>query len=177
MTDWTCGICDRIHDSIPMDIAFGKPDPFFDVPESERKDRVWIDSDHNADLCVIDSTQFYVRSVLPIPVNDGNYQFRFGVWVLVDQDFFVKYIENKEEELRDCVFDAQLATKVPGFKDTRGMKAELKVIRLSDRPLVILSETRHQLGDEQKKGITMERVHQIVEVCMPHLFQRTQDAA
>ena len=71
MSRWQCSICNAIHDEVPMDIAYARPEHYFEIPQAERDQRAWFNDDSNADVCVIDQRVFLVRCVLPVPVEGG----------------------------------------------------------------------------------------------------------
>src|SRR5215471_12671166 len=60
---YRCSSCGEIHEGLP-DLGFNVPDPWFNVPEDERANRIKLD----ADLCVIDDQEFYIRGVVQIPI-------------------------------------------------------------------------------------------------------------
>ena len=59
MSEFVCGTCGKEHSSLPMDLAHRKPLDYFEIPESQRAERIWI----NDDLCVIDDERFFIRGV------------------------------------------------------------------------------------------------------------------
>jgi len=55
----------------------------------------------------------------------------------------------------------------PAYPETTiSLKAELETRPLGERPLVHLEPTEHPLSREQRFGISMARVQQIVEVSL-----------
>jgi len=169
MERWNCGICGKEHGELPMDVAFQKPEQFFDVPEAERAERVWISADSNADLCVVDGSVFLVRACLPIKV-EGNRTFRFGVWVRVDEDAFKTYDSCGWDPENPPAYSGRLASEVPGYPSTVDRGATVRFAGHNDRPVIELDVTDHPLAVEQQHGITVSRVHEILERCFPTLF-------
>jgi hypothetical protein len=170
MANWSCGICDREHDALPMDIAWNRPKHFFEVPEEEREERVWFDADSNADLCVIDGATFLIRGVLPLPIDDGSGNFRFGVWVLVEKSSFQTYLEYRGEGADSPSFSGLLSAKVPGYPSTYLLEADVQLKGSAERPRIWLRPSSHPLVLEQQQGITQHRVHEIVQTVFPELF-------
>src|SRR5262249_51595300 len=72
------------------DLGFNVPDPWFNVPEDERANRIKLD----ADLCVIDDQEFYIRGVVQIPILDCEQTLGIGVWVSQKEENFRTYIDN-----------------------------------------------------------------------------------
>jgi hypothetical protein len=164
-----------------MDIAFARPQHFFEVPEEQRATRVWFDAEENADLCVIDGETFLIRGVLPIPIqpaltpgagrpDDGSGFFRFGVWVVVERPSFQTYLEYRGEGIDSPSFGGLLSAEVPCYPSTYLLEADVHLQGASERPLVTLKPSSHPLALEQWHGITNQRVHEIVQTVFPSLF-------
>jgi hypothetical protein len=92
--------------------------------------------------------------------------------VEVDEEFFLKYVGNNEDELKGSCFRAQIANEIPGYERTIGIAAEMRIGRAKDRPSVRVTDRSHTLAGEQEKGISMARVHEIVEECFPWMLNQ-----
>ena len=171
MSKFVCGTCGKEHGSLPMDLAYRKPLDYFKIPKAERGERIWI----NDDLCVIDEERFFIRGVLPVPVRGGDVEdeFRWGVWVEVEEASFRRYLELWEvADPDEPPFPCRLSAMLPGYPDTDTLEANAQLRGPNDRPVIYLRVEDHPLVREQKSGITMARVHDILESAMPHLFPR-----
>jgi len=82
---WTCSCCGRSFNSLPMDYAFAAPDNWFALSEAER---ATTRSKLDANLCVIDRNEYYVRGCLEIPISDSPETFVWGVWASVSEESF-----------------------------------------------------------------------------------------
>lgn len=169
MANWKCGICDEEHDEIPMDIAYAKPQHYFELPQSERDKRAWFNDEANADVCVIDGTVFLVRAFLPVPVEGGE-EFRHGVWVLVDQPNFRKYTTFEGDGSDQPPLQGHLSSEVPGYPGTFLLPVEIQLGQPTQRPSVRLKPGEHPFSTEQRAGITMARVHELVRAALPEMF-------
>jgi hypothetical protein len=169
MPEWKCNICDEEHDEIPMDIAYARPQHYFELPEAERDQRAWFDNETNADVCVIDRDQFLIRGFLPVPVEDGQ-EFRHGIWVLVDEPEFRKYATFDGDGSTQPPLQGYLSSEVPGYPSTFMLPVEIQLGPPTQRPSVRLNPSAHLLSSEQREGITMARVHEIVRAALPALF-------
>jgi len=170
MAKWKCGTCDEEHDEIPMDISYARPQHYFEIPEAERDPRAWFNSDSNADVCVIDGNLFLVRAILPVPVEGGN-EFRHGVWVLVDEPDFRKSATFEGDGSDEPPFKGRLSSEVPGYRNTFLLPVEIQLGPPGQRPSVRLKPSKHLLSTEQREGITMKRVHQLVRAALPDMFE------
>ena len=170
MGNWTCALCQQEHDEIPMDVAYARPQHYFEIPEDQREQRAWFNQDTNADLCVIDGVKFLIRCYLPIPV-EADREFRHGVWVLVDESAFRKYLTIEGDGSTEPPLECQLSSEIPGYPSTFMLDAEIQLGEPSQRPSVRAKQRGHLLTDEQKEGISMARVHELVRAALPKLFE------
>lgn len=169
MAIWKCAVCNEEHDELPMDIAYSRPQHYFEIPEAERARRAWFNQEANADLCVIDGDSFLIRGFLPITVEGGG-EFRHGVWVLVDENAFRKYV-TLEDGSGEPPFAAQLSSEIPGYPSTFLLRAEVQFGHATERPEIHLKPSSHLLSTEQREGISMGRVHEVVRAAIPKLFE------
>jgi hypothetical protein len=170
METWKCSTCGEFHQELLMDIAFQKPQQYLEIPCEERVDRVWIDAETNADLCVIDNSSYLIRAFLPLNIESGNI-FRFGVWVKIDRVDFLEYYETKWNLEITPVYQGVISSKIPGYSQTEELTVDVQVQGYNDRPTLILHSSNHQLSLEQRNGITLSRVHEIIETCLPEWFE------
>jgi hypothetical protein len=172
MSEFVCGTCGKEHGSLPMDLAYRKPLDYFEIPEAQRAERIFIDDD----LCVIDEGRFFIRGVLPVPVHDGDDaedEFRWGVWVEVEEASFRRYLELWDAaDPEEPPFRCRLSAVLPGYPDTDTLEGDARLRGANARPVIYLRAEDHPLAREQKSGITMSRVHEILESAMPQLFPR-----
>jgi hypothetical protein len=170
MTTWKCGICKEAHDDLPMDIAYSRPEHYFELPEDERDERAWFNNDSNADVCVIDGTVFLIRAILRVPVEGGG-EFGHGVWVLVDEPDFAKYANFEGDGSKEPPFQGHLSSEVPGYPSTFMLPVEIQLGSPTQRPSVSLKPSAHPFSTEQREGITMARVHELVQAALPEMFE------
>lgn len=169
MAKWKCSICEQEHDEIPMDIAYARPQHYFEIPQAERDQRAWFNDQTNADVCVIDRNLFLVRAVLPVPVEGGK-EFRHGVWVLVDEPAFCKYATFEGDGSDEPPLQGHLSSEVPGYASTFLLPVEIQLGPPTQRPSVRLKPCAHLFSTEQRVGITMTRVHELVQAALPEMF-------
>lgn len=171
MATWRCAVCTEEHDELPMDIAYARPQHYFEIPEAEREQRVWFNQDTNADVCVIDGDAFLIRGYLPVPVEGGS-EFRHGVWVLVNESAFRKYATFEGDGSSEPRFEGRVSSEIPGYPSTFLLDAEVQLGRDTQRPSVHLKPGEHPLSTDQKEGISMARVHQLVRAALPGIFAK-----
>lgn len=168
-TSWNCGICGSEHGEPPLDIAFAKPQHYFDIPEAEVGVRVLIDSD----TCVIDGSVFLIRGVLNLPVRENDKDFGWGVWVVVHEENFRRYLALYDKDgFDEPAFRGFLSATMPPYPDTFMLPVAVQLRAASQRPVFKVIPKTHALYFEQRDGITLERAHEIVRVSLPWLFNQ-----
>jgi hypothetical protein len=158
---FVCPQCGKQHGELPLDLAYHRPADYFKISEAERSTRIKIDSD----LCVIDETEFYIRGVLELPVQNTEKTFTWGVWARVKEGDFRKYLElwdvdNVESEPR---FEAKLSGGAKYYAGSDFLDITVHLRSNGKRPLFKVVADDHPLGIDQRNGITMEKVHHFLE--------------
>lgn len=152
-----CATCSEVHEGLP-DLGFGKPDPWFDVPEHERELRTKCTSD----TCVIDGTQFFIRGVLYLPVLGSTESFGLGMWVSQSRDNFERYVVESDESSLPPTF-GWLSTQLSFYDvSTFALKTMVHFNGAKRRPTIELERTNHPFSVDQRGGITAERAWEIV---------------
>jgi len=156
---WTCGCCGKRFNTLQLDIAFRAPDYWFAIPEDEREKRGRLDSD----VCFIDK-DIFVRGVVEIPVLDLNDYFRWGTWVAVSPESFKRMldlwtapvIENEPPKF------GWLCNDISIYPETFHLKTYVHLQGGNKRPSIEIEPTDHPLAIEQRDGITIARVKEIL---------------
>lgn len=165
MNGFKCSACGEWHDELPM--SFGANAPYwYDILAPEERERR---AEIGSDQCVIDDEHYFVRASLEIPVIDATEPFSWGVWVSLSQKNFERMSELWESSGRENEppYFGWLSTALPCYPDTLSLKTRVQTRPVGLRPLIELEPTEHPLAVEQRKGITMARVKEIVE-CVLH---------
>ncbi len=161
MTDgFICHVCGRHHAELPMDFGADAPSAYYAIPADELEARCEL----TADLCVIDANEFFIRGCLEIPVVDGSRPFVWGVWTSLSERSFTRLGEIWERPGRESEppFFGWLCTSLPLYPETLLLKTQIHTRPVGQRPYVELEPTDHPLAVEQRSGITMDRVREIV---------------
>jgi hypothetical protein len=154
---YQCATCGEIHDDLP-DVAFRWPDPYFDVPESERAAR----TQGTSDTCVIDDEHFFVRGVILVPILGGSDQFGLGVWVSQKRENFQTYLDNFDTPEIGPFF-GWLSNRIAFYeRDTFLLKTMVHFQGMNQRPLIELQASDHPLYLDYAKGISMDKVWNII---------------
>lgn len=156
---WTCHCCGKQFNNLTLAVALLVPDPWLELTEAEREARGKIDSN----LCSIDD-HYFVRGCLDIPIVGHEDVFSFGVWVSVSKESFTRILDLWDEEIRgdQPPLFGWLCNSILGYPDTYALKTHVHLRDGGIRPFIELEPTDHPLAVEQREGITLNRVEEIV---------------
>jgi len=128
------------------------------------EERSWR-AELSSDQCIIDNQHYFVRGCIEIPVLDGVGPFIWGVWVSLSEKSFERMSELWESPDREGEppHFGWLSTFLPGYPETLNLKTNVHTRLVGQRPSIELEPTDHPLAVEQREGITMARVQEIVE--------------
>ncbi len=163
---FSCACCGKTVAGLP-DLAFDAPLQYAALSEAERAARARLD----ADFCVIDGEQRFIRAVCPIPVRGTEGYFAWGVWVSLSADSFERYraaFEVPDQAELGGMF-GWLCNRLPPYPDTLELQTSVMLQDGRQRPLVWVNRVHaeHPLYIDQHEGITTERLGEIYasEIC------------
>jgi hypothetical protein len=166
MVRWTCSRCGEVHVGLPFDLAFDAPIYWTWLSPEERDEQGRL----NEDLCEIrdgEQTDRFVRGVLELPVRGSNEAFCYGVWTSLGEASFSQVLALWDDPRQDGrEYFGWLSNRLRGYPDTLNLKTTVQTRAHGLRPTIILAASDHPLALEQREGITMERVREIVELNM-----------
>jgi hypothetical protein len=159
MPGFQCGTCGRLHDHLPRDIGYRRPDAYLAIPEEERERRAEVTND----LCIVDGTLFLIRGMLYLPITDGG-RFGWGIWAAVSEDDYCTYLDAWESDTEDETppFAGRLANALSPYPGAEGLDVVVKLRSGGQRPLFTVVSEHHPLGVEQRAGISDEKAHSFV---------------
>jgi hypothetical protein len=129
------------------------------VPVPERRRRVKLTSD----TCVIDGRHYFVRACLDLRILGESELFSWLVWIAVAQPTF-RRIRSIWRQLRGRRFPpvrGELATALQYHAPTLGLAIELRDAGVGYRPWAFVRDPAHELGQEQRVGIPLERAYEL----------------
>jgi hypothetical protein len=160
---YTCACCGDTHRDVPF--AWHVPAPAQWSERYEGREDCVLD----AELCMIEERDFFVRGIVEIPVVDAGEAFHWGVWVSLSESNFDRTVELWEREGRESepAMFGWLSVELPGYQpSTINLKTNVHTQPVGNRPLVELEPTDHPLAVEQREGITLARVHELAALMM-----------
>ncbi len=162
MSGFQCATCGEWHDELPMCFGASAPELWFELPEDERATR----ADLTSDQCVIDGKHFFVLGRLLIPVVDSDDEFVWLAWVSLSEKNFLRACELWQTPGRESEppYFGWLQTAIPGYSPRAfNLKTMVHTMPVGERPEIELEPTDHPLAIEQREGITLARVREMVE--------------
>ncbi len=158
-----CSHCGEPASSHQLERSFGLPDAVFALKGEERVRR----AGGSTDLYVLDKKQFFIRGVLYLPVTDSERKFGIGFWAEVDRDVAVWYADHYEEDLAaEQKAAGLLANDFPAIGETLRLPVVINWGNKTSRPTFVVAGVGAQsrLYMEQQRGITMARLHELLEL-------------
>lgn len=150
-----CSKCGEEHPIEEMELTFRRPD---DAAKLSAEDRARL-LQENSDLCIIEGKRFFIRALLPLPVESLDIPYCIGLWVETSQATFERIYElwESDEQCNEPPFAVRLANEIPTVAGSLGLGAELKLTGPSTRPNVFLTYSSSPLYVQQTEGIDIHR--------------------
>lgn len=161
----TCTTCGKRHEGLPLSFAADFPDMYANMKRDRRDLRCVIGSDQ----CIIDQQWFFLRGCLEIPIIGNKEPFLWGLWASVREEVFDQIADSWELEGRDRTcgpFKGRLANSLSIYPETLNLKLQITVQPVGVRPLFLIQETEHQLGQEQRSGISHDRAMELATLLL-----------
>jgi hypothetical protein len=171
---WTCGCCGKPFNTILLDIVYHAPDHWVAIPEARRRGKI------DQDVCFLhqnNGMDIYLRGVIEIPIIGQNDHFRWGAWVAVTREGFDRALELWTAEVieDEPPLGGRIGNDICSYPDTIDELAHVHLRPGKFRPAIELISTDHPLAIEQREGISMERVEEIVATCSTSHRDRAHD--
>jgi len=169
--EFRCESCGKIHRGSPS-FSLHRPEHIFDVPESERDDRVLATDD----LCVIlppkgqdeSETTYWIRATLDIPIKGVSEPFCWGVWVSQSKEAFERYRETFDLDQSDDGSFGWLPVHMAHYRNADGswpmLKCNVEWGPKGKRPKIEIQECDNQIYLDLRDGISWEKA---IEIAAP----------
>lgn len=156
---YTCHLCKAEHDEAPT--CFGI-DALWRalVPENEFATRVEL----NADQCVVDEKEFFVRGHIEIPILGHSEPLTFSVWSSLSLISFLHMSDRWDAVDRgsDAPYFGWLCSPISIYPSTVHLKLSVQPRSPGFTPLLTVEESEHPISIDQCQGISIERWQEIV---------------
>ncbi len=146
-------------------MGFDQPYYTTEIPEAERAKRVFLTSD----LCVLDNQHFFIRCILFLNIRGSADAFAIGIWSSLSKANFLRYQTDYENDMSDWdPMFGYLSNRLRCYPDTLALKLNVQTGIAGTRPTVQLEPTDHPLAIDQRDGIPLEKVLEIVAPFLNH---------
>ena len=152
----TCSTCGKVHSLAGSELTFGLPDAIFALPENERSERCHI----GEDVCALDRERFFLRGLLPMPVEGRTQVYRVGVWAEISVEVYRRIHElwSDPAQSDEPRLPGILANHVPlNEPESAGLPVSIQLTGPKTRPEFRVENVDHPLHAEQTQGIDEHR--------------------
>lgn len=143
------------------DWTYRLPDIVWDIPESERAEKAFF----NSDLCQF-GKRYFIRCVLEVPFTETLGHFGWGVWAEVDLPVFHRYLELYDKDgSSEVPHSGMLANALLAYQNALGAAVTIQFRDPLKRPALYLAQNdQSHLANEQREGINNARYHEILDI-------------
>jgi len=156
-----CSCCGKRLSQHTTDIAFELPDVVWELPKDQKKRRAKFDSD----FCRLDDKRYFLRGIALIPFQSRDDAFAWGLWAEVSKDdFFHSASICGKDGTGEAPIAGKLANTPDGYEGLEGHAVTISFRSASERPTFHLLPSKHKMYREQRKGISDQRLHEILQL-------------
>ena len=151
-----CSVCGKTHSPDASELSFDLPDEIFELSEEERTQRCTISDD----VCAIDRERFFIRGLLPMPVNGRMQAYRIGMWAEVSVEVYRRIYQlwSDPSQADEPHLHGVAANQLPlQTQNMRALPISIKLIGPKSRPDFFIQSQEHSLYREQMNGIDEHR--------------------
>jgi hypothetical protein len=157
---YKCSQCGKEHVG-PPSFAFDAPVYYNGLNETDKAKSILT-----PDACVILGTDFFIRTILEVPIIGADAPFTWGVWVSQSKDNFIFYDQHFKEDLTGRETFGWLSSLLPEYENTLGLKTTVYFRGGGLRPNLHLAESDHQLSKDFHQEMSIERATEIAGVML-----------
>lgn len=119
------------------------------------------------DYVVCDNESYYLRCLIPLPVQNTERDYSLGVWVQVSPESFRKVWDlwDDEDQSEEPPIKGLLANSVHLNSRTKNAEVTVQLTGPTSRPTVSVQYTDCTLYKEQRNGITIHRASEYSDLC------------
>ena len=159
---FACSVCGRWHDEELLDVRAGVPEEVLALAPEERKRRVATSSSGDF-TSIVDTDRHFVRALIELPIEEHT-RFGWGIWVRLSRDDVADVARLWADEAGyGRAFDGELATRLPPYGETVGLRGRLTLRETNLLPIFLLEPSDHALAREQQSGISLDRARALGE--------------
>jgi hypothetical protein len=169
---WRCGRCEEWHTEPCLDFSYDAPHYWSEENATENRSanllasrsgkasKTFLDNNY----CAIHDQDFFIRGIIHLPIVGSAETLRWGVWGSLSRENFETLRERHDEPDRTSLsaLFSWLSNRIPEYPDTLNLKMYAHIQEAGTRPNFELEPTDHPLSKEYHRGVTPERVKEIM---------------
>lgn len=161
---FTCSCCGKIHEGSPS-FAFDAPWQYSSLSPQQQTSMGELSSD----LCTIthaEGTDYFIRTVLEIPIHGVSEPFTWGIWVSLSEQSFKRYLETYDNPIEGEAFFGWVCNRLPVYSQEGSLAADVVIQSKGLRPKLHLhhGDTNDQpVVVDQLQGISIAQAQEIAE--------------
>jgi hypothetical protein len=158
-----CSCCGKMVPASNVELSYLKPDDIASMDEDEIEEKCKYTNDY----FVCEDEYFYIRCVLPLPVQEAGRDYCIGVWVQVSPNSFNRIWELWDDpaQSNEPPLRGLLANSVHLSTGAKNAEVKVRLTGITSRPSVIVVDENCSLYQEQQCGITIHRANEYSDVC------------
>lgn len=152
-----CSCCDKMLPANQMELTFGLPDEIFSLSKKDMEER----AEGSTDLYILDDNRFFVRGLLPLPIENQN-DYCLGAWAEVSEKDFerIEDLWDTDVGADEPRIKAILSNSMPYTLSNGLTELEIQLQDSKSRPLFYVTSKSCTLYDEQSNGISSHRAYE-----------------
>jgi len=157
-----CPCCDKMVPAYDMELSYRLPDAIASMDTDEIKKKCQSSKDY----VVCEDEYYYLRCILPLPVQDTGKDYSIGVWAQVSEKSFIRIWELWEDpdQVNELPFNGLLANSVHLNTHVEDIEIEVTLTGVKSRPSVKIKDAESSLYKEQQNGITVHRASEYTDL-------------
>jgi hypothetical protein len=158
-----CPCCDKMVPANDMEISYRMPDVIASMEETEIENQCRYTNDY----VVCNDEYFYIRCVIPLPVQEAARNYCIGAWAQVSQNSFNRIWElwDEDDQSSEPAIHGMLANDVHLNTNSENSKIEVQLMGAKSRPTITIKDSDCSLYKEQQSGITIHRASEYSDLC------------
>lgn len=159
-----CSCCGELHEGSPS-FGYRAPDQYATLSEEQKASMGSISDD----FCAIthdEGTDYFIRTVLEVPIHGVEDPFLWGVWVSLSERSFDRYYETYDDPVEGETFFGWVCNDIAIYPRASSRAADVVVQVGKQRPKLVLHKgdaEDDQLVLDQTHGISIARAQELAE--------------
>jgi hypothetical protein len=156
-----CSTCGKTHEGSPS-FSFEAPYCYLTLTDEDKSKLAKL----NEDFCTIENKDYFIRTVLEIPILGQTEPFTWGVWSSLSEKNFHEYVNLfKKNDITGSYF-SWLSNQLPFYPDTLAIETTAHLQPNGLRPKLTVHSSNHPLSQDFQNGISWEKAVKIAEITM-----------